>query len=255
MRIVFVLGAMAIASPAMARDGGVYVGVEGGATFPMHTDYDLQSLRVQTVPVGNGLLGQTVTTTNTQYGAGLTNSYDTGYDVDAIAGYDFGHFRVEGEIGYKRADTRNLTASSLLITDLNTAPIKGATSGSFGFPTKTSVVSGMVNGLIDYNVTPEIRIYGGGGVGGARVKTLGGRDDVFAYQGIAGASYAVSSNVEIGLKYRYFQTDRYRLNGTLNLSDAATGATSASQFASTGKFRSNSVLLSLTYNLGDGDGR
>ena len=253
MRRAFVPIILAMASPAAAKDGGVYVAIEGGAAFPLHTDYDVQSTRVQTVPTGSGLLGQTVTTTNTRYGTGLTNSYDTGYDVDGVVGYDFGHFRVEAEVGYKRTDSKNLTASSLLLTDVNTAPIKGVTSAGFALGTETSVVSGMVNALVDFNLTPDIRIYGGGGVGGARVKALGSRDDAVAYQGIAGAAYAVSPSVEIGVKYRYFQTDRVRFNGTANFADAATGATSASQFVSSGKFRSNSVLLSLTYNFGGDD--
>src|SRR3546814_2100133 len=29
--------------------------------------------------------------------------YDTGYDIDAIGGYDFGNFRLEGEVAHKHA--------------------------------------------------------------------------------------------------------------------------------------------------------
>ena len=32
----------------------------------------------------------------------------TGYDVDLIGGYDFGMFRLEGELGYKRAKLKNV---------------------------------------------------------------------------------------------------------------------------------------------------
>ena len=33
----------------------------------------------------------------------LRSITSTGFDVDVIGGYDFGMFRVEGELGYKRA--------------------------------------------------------------------------------------------------------------------------------------------------------
>lgn len=137
MRHYFLLAAVlsAAASPAIAQDGVAYVGVEGGVSFPRSTDYDVSATRVQTVPTGNGLLGQTVTTTNTLYRNGFNADYKTGLDVDAIAGYDFGVVRLEGELGYKRTRVRNLAASSFLLTDANTAPISEVTSGSSYFAT------------------------------------------------------------------------------------------------------------------------
>lgn len=240
----------AVASPAMAQDGAPYVGVEGGVAFPRSTNYNVSAMRVQTVPTGNGLLGQTVTTTNTLYRNGFNADYKTGLDVDAIAGYDFGFIRIEGELGYKRTRARSLTASSFLVTDTNTAPISGVTSGSFASGNRTTVLSGMVDALVDYNLTPTIRLYAGGGAGRARAKSLGDRDDAWAYQLIAGASTALAENLELGVKYRYFQTDQLHFNGTASFADAKTGATSVSQFADSGKFRSNSVLVSLIYSFG-----
>lgn len=252
MRRCILLAAVlsAVASPALAQDSGAYLGIEGGVSFPRSTDYDVSATRVQTVPTGNGLLGQTVTTTNTLYHNGFNADYKTALDVDAIAGYDFGIFRLEGELGYKRTQVRNFAASSFLLTDTNTAPISGVTPGNFTFGNRTSVLSGMVDALVDYNVTPKVRVYAGGGAGRARVETFGDRNNVWAYQLIAGASTSIAENVELGLKYRYFQTDRLHFNGTASFSDAKTGATSVSQFSDSGKFRSNSVLVSLIYNFG-----
>ncbi len=257
MRHHIILAAILSAAtpPVMAEDGAPYVGVEGGVVFPRSTNYDVSAMRVQTVPTGGGLLGQTVTTTNTLYSGGLDADYKKGLDVDAIAGYDFGLFRLEGELGYKRTRVRSLTASSFLVTDTNTAPISGVTSGSFSFGNRTSVLSGMIDALADYNLTPTVRVYGGGGAGRARVKSLGDRDDVWAYQLIAGASTAIADNLELGIKYRYFQTDRLHFDGSASFSDAKTGATSVSQFADSGKFRSNSVLVSLIYSFGASGGR
>ena len=243
---------VAVASSAMAEDGAPYVGVEGGVAFPRSTDYDVSAMRVQTVPTGSGLLGQTVTTTNTLYSNGLATDYKKGLDVDAIAGYDFGFFRLEGELGYKRTRAHSPSVSGILLTDTNTAPISGVTSDSFSFGNRTTVLSGMVDALADYNLTPTVRVYGGGGAGRARVKSLGDRDDVWAYQLIAGASTAIGNNLELGIKYRYFQTDRLHFDGSASFSDSTTGATSVSQFAESGKFRSNSVLVSLIYSFGAG---
>ncbi len=251
MRYYPVLAALAVLpAAAMAQDGAGYVGLEGGVSFAHHTDYDVAATRVQTVPTGSGLLGQTVTTTDTKYGNGLVADQKAGADVDAIAGYDFGMFRLEGELGYKRSRLRGLTASGALLADTNTAPIAGVTSDDFRSGKNTRVLSGMVDALFDYDLTPGVRVYGGGGAGRARVKSLGDRDDVWAFQLIAGASTAITPNIEVGLKYRYFQTQHVHFDGGASFSDAASGTTSVSQFAERGRFRSNSLLLSIAYNFG-----
>jgi len=249
----FLLAASAIvaaASPAMARDGAGYVGIEGGVLFPRDTSYYVTSLRVQSVPTGGGLLGQTVTTSNNGYGSGFATDYKQGVDIDAIAGYDFGFFRLEGEVGYKRTRARNFTVSNALLAAINTAPISGVTSSRFAFGDRTRVMSAMLNGLVDFNIAPGARIYGGGGAGRARVKALGQRDSAWAYQLIAGASTAISPNVDLGLKYRYFQTSRLHFANSAFFTDPVTGATSTSTFAETGKFRSHSLLASLIFNFG-----
>ena len=242
--------AMAMGSPAAARDGAGYVGLEGGILFPRVTKYRVNDLRVQSVPTGGGLLGQTVTTTNNSYGSGFVADYKKGVDVDAIAGYDLGMFRLEGELGYKRTRDKSFSASPTLLAATNTPPFSGLTSSSFAFGDRTRVMSAMLNGLIDVDVAPGFRLYGGGGAGRARVKTLGQRDTAWAYQFIAGASTAISPNIDLGLKYRYFQTSRLRFSNGAVFTNAATGATSTSTFVETGKFRSHSLLASLIFKFG-----
>ena len=253
LRLSF-LAVLAVAAvgeaPAEARDGAPYVGIEGGILFPRNTNYSVTSTRIQSVPTGGGLLGQTVTTSNVNYGSGFATDYKRGVDIDAIVGYDLGFFRLEGEVGYKRTRAKNFTASPTLLTAINTAPISGVTSNSFGFADQTRVMSVMLNGLFDYDIAPGFRIYGGGGAGRARVKAFGQRDNVWAYQLIAGASTAISTNVDLGLKYRYFQTGRLHYANGAFFSDPVTGATSTSTFTETGKFRSHSLLASLIFNFG-----
>ena len=253
MRLFYLTAAAALtqlASSALARDGAVYVGIQGGILFPRNTNYLVTSTRVQSVPTGGGLLGQTVTTSNDVYGSGFVSDYRKGVDIDAIAGYDFGFVRVEGELGYKRTRNRSFAASPTLLAAINTAPIGGVTSNSFQFGDRTRVMSAMLNGLLDYDIAPGVRIYGGGGAGRARVKAFSQRDNVWAYQLIAGVSTAISPNVDLGLKYRYFQTARRHFSNGAVFTDAATGATSTSTFAETGRFRSHSLLASLIFNFG-----
>lgn len=237
----------AAASPAAAATGGFYLGVEGGASFAQSTHYDVTANRVQTVPTGSGLAGQTVTTTNTRYGNGFVARQKAGADVDAIAGYDFGIFRVEAEVAYKRSRRSSLVAGSQLLIDINTAPISGVTAAVFDGSGHTTVLSGMANALVQYQVMPGVRVYGGGGGGRARINSLGNQATVWAFQGIAGASTPIASNLEIGLKYRYFQTNHYDFATGARFANVATGATSVSQYSSRGRFRSNSLLVSLVY--------
>ena len=97
------VAAAAIASPAVARDGSGYVGLEGGVLFPQKQDID----------------GAVDFTTNTLTRVDLASSnvasakLKTGYDVDIIGGYDFGIFRLEGELGYKHSKHQRASISTI----------------------------------------------------------------------------------------------------------------------------------------------
>jgi opacity protein-like surface antigen len=246
-RLVAATALAVFASPGMAQDGGAYVGVEGGLLFPRDLKHEVNSTRVQTVPTGQGLLGQTVTTTTATFGSGFVADYKRGSDLDVIAGYDFGLFRLEGELGYKRARLNELTASETLLAGINTAPIGGVTSENFAFGDRTTIRSGMINGLVDLGMGSGIKIYGGGGFGRARVEAFSDRDKSHAWQIIGGVATALSPNIDLGLKYRYFQTGSLRFDTAASFTGPG-GATSESTFSNRAKFRSHSLLASLMYN-------
>src|SRR4030095_7056976 len=96
--------AVAIATPASARDGAGYIGIEGGVLFPKDTDADINATFIQgdqtpaagtpaTLP-GSGVVGAAPVVPGAVVGdVGVDTK--TGYDIDAIAGYDFGMFRLE----------------------------------------------------------------------------------------------------------------------------------------------------------------
>src|SRR5690348_11650260 len=84
--IAVALATTVMATPALARDHSFYVGVEGGGML------------VEDQPVS---VFDPTRTTNTL--GEFSINYGVGYDVDLIAGYDFGMVRLEGELGYKHA--------------------------------------------------------------------------------------------------------------------------------------------------------
>src|SRR5690349_15630444 len=111
-----VAAAAIAATPAAAHDGSAYVGVDAGLMFVQSTDANYQ-----------GVTGLT--------DGDIRIKHKTGFDLDANAGYDFGMFRVEGELGYKHASIKNTTPD---------IPFFGTFFGDGG---KGRTVSAMVNGL------------------------------------------------------------------------------------------------------------
>jgi opacity protein-like surface antigen len=154
---------LVIATPAAARDGSGYVGIEGGVTKPLSQDL-FGAINFTDTTVGNF--------SRTDIGR---LKYKWGYDVDLIGGYDFGMFRLEGELGYKRAKNKSLTVNSTFVNALNTgAGTTFTTTTDFGLPGHTSVYSAMVNGLLDFGGNGGIGAYVGAGAGYASVHQFGG---------------------------------------------------------------------------------
>ena len=155
----------AIASPAAARDGSGYVGVEAGALWPQDTLLDVSPDFV------------VITGTDTYDNAAQVD-YKTGWDADIIGGYDFGMFRVEGELGYKRASVDDIDLSN---------PFLDAVNGEFGivppllnedidFDGHVSVLSGMINAMFDFE-DGRWGGFAGGGIGLASVTAFDGHFD------------------------------------------------------------------------------
>ncbi|GAA4012520.1 hypothetical protein GCM10022280_08020 [Sphingomonas swuensis] len=288
--------AIVVASPAAAQTGG-YFGIEGGVLFPKKQNDNVTTVFTQTVqtPAAGtavtapnvgvvGTLPTTLTTVPTAINGNTRTKFKRGYDVDAVAGYDFGGFRLEGELGYKRSRIKSFEADSAfttgVATGLNPTGTTGTTfvfpvdnSDAFDLSNRVSVLSGMVNALLDLGGNGGPGFYAGGGIGRARVKMFGDRDNAWAYQGIAGVRFPVSDNVDIGLKYRYFRTGRLDFDpGSVAFSStrtavvpnvavpggpAAVGSTNVN-FTRTAtasgdfdnRFSSHSLLLSLAFNFG-----
>src|SRR4051794_30209992 len=72
----------ATATPALARDGAAYVGLDAGLLRPnkLNLEYSSSSATIDDA---------------------VRLHHRWGYDADLVFGYDFGMFRAEGEVGYK----------------------------------------------------------------------------------------------------------------------------------------------------------
>ena len=219
--------AAAIATPVFAATDGPYVGLEGGVTIPKSTDYN--------VTVTHG-------TTTTTYTDGYHVRHKTGYDVDLLAGYKLGLFRLEAEGGYQRAKVKSVGVSSTLLTDASTAAGAAVTAANLGIGNHIGVTKLIANALVDGDFGGGFGGYVGGGAGRAWARFSGAKDNAWAYQGIAGLRYALSPNIDAGVKYEYFRT------GKLNFGDAF--AANGTNFTTNarGRFTSNNVLASLVYN-------
>ncbi len=223
--------AAAIASPAYAQDSGPYVGIEGGVLFPKNTNVAAD------VSFTDPLL---VDVTNQN---AFEVDYKRGLDLDVIAGYDLGAFRLEAELGYKRAKFDDLQLDPAFVDAYQDATGDVITGTDLDLNGRAKVTSIMGNALVDLGVG-GFRVYGGAGAGRARVKAFGDRDDAWAYQLIAGVGVPVTPNVELGAKYRYFRTGKLDFQDNFNTTDADV------LFRNDSRFSSHSLLASLIFKFG-----
>ncbi|HVH49204.1 MAG TPA: outer membrane beta-barrel protein, partial [Sphingomicrobium sp.] len=211
------------ATPALARDGSGYAGIEGGLVLDADADFDFDADFDGDVFENDDV---------------FDIDFKSGLDADAIIGYDFGMFRVEGELGYKKVKADDVEIDDDFADFVGIDPA----DTEFDIDGKAKVWSGMVNGLVDFGNEDGLSFYAGGGVGRAKVKMLGDKDSAWAWQLIAGARYAVSSNIDLGVKYRYFQTGKMEFEDSFDTGDGIVN------FANEGKLRSHSLLASLIFN-------
>src|ERR1700759_302348 len=98
-----------VSSPAVAKDGSIYIGADLGAAWPKSQNVD-------------GAIDFTDTRLTDIAGENIGRlKYKAGIDVDMIGGYDFGMFRLEGEIGYKHGKVKTPDFASAFVTAINNA--------------------------------------------------------------------------------------------------------------------------------------
>lgn len=140
-------------------------------------------------------------------GVNATASFDHGYAILGVVGYDYGKYsfgglRSELELGYRSNGADSISGS-------NTTVGVGGLSGD------VKAYSAMINGLYDLPVNFPVRPYLGAGIGIAHIDVdkvardsgfINDSDTQFAYQGIAGLGWDVDPKWRVNLDYRYFST-------------------------------------------------
>jgi outer membrane protein OmpA-like peptidoglycan-associated protein/opacity protein-like surface antigen len=221
LAISLALASTALASPALARDNQWYVGVDGGAMI------------VEDLALDIGALDDAATV-----------DINKGFDVGGVVGYDFGGFRLESEVSYRKADVAGVSSQTPQITSGSSTSLVSA--GTYFLDGDSNALSFMVNGLLDFGNDDGLQGFIGGGVGVARVDVqaelavpsfLDDSDTGFAWQALAGVRAPLSDNWDVGLKYRFFNVDKVGLVDRLGR-------------AVDTRFRSHSLMASLVYNFG-----
>jgi outer membrane protein OmpA-like peptidoglycan-associated protein/opacity protein-like surface antigen len=233
LAIVVALSSTVLATPALARNGAWYVGGDFGATIVEDIDFDFGLS--PTIPSSSG--------------SQIALNHEYGYDAALFVGYDLGAFRLEAEVSYKRARVDDIETS---IGFPGASAIPGNAITPDLFPAgggRTSALSFMINGLLDFGDDDGVTGFVGGGVGIARVDynnvrafsnaaaAIDDSDSRFAWQVVAGLRQAISDNVDITVRYRFFNVDNVR---TVDFRG----------FESESRFRSHSLLGGITFNFG-----
>jgi opacity protein-like surface antigen len=198
---------------------GFYFGPEGGWTGLQGTKSSITGT--------NPVTGQSVTFP-------INQSFDSGWNVGARAGYQWGPWRFEGEYSH-RENGGHLTGPGARLNgsiDTNSFMANGIYDFSLGWPVTPHIGMGIgvaeVNGSVS---TPNF---------GTFSKSS---DTLFAYQAIAGIRYMFTPSLAFDLDYRYrgssdatWRTTAFTLNGVTFPSKTYSGSTN-----------SNNVVASLTW--------
>ncbi|MFH2219221.1 MAG: outer membrane protein [Pseudomonadota bacterium] len=166
-------------SAVYASEPGPYLSVQGGVTF-------LDDITFSGPGTG---------------GVDVNVESNTGFGILGAVGYDFGMYRLEGELGYRKNDYDTMTNPT----------------GSAAAEGDQTVWSFMVNGIVDIENDTPFTPYFLLGLGWAsldvnEIKAAGDPtasnydDSTFAYQFGVGVGYAVTESVTLDLSYRYFAT-------------------------------------------------
>ncbi len=176
--LMMIVALVSMAASAQAGQGW-YISGQGGASF----------LQDAAIDDPTGIL----------VALGTEVSFETGFNLAAAGGYDWGAWRAEAEIGYAEND---IDEFSILGVGLDGG-------GDF------SALSFMANAFYDIDLAPWT-IYVGGGAGIANVSIndaeilgipLADDDDtVFAYQLGAGVEFAFNPSASLVFGYRFFST-------------------------------------------------
>ena len=161
-----------------------------------------------TGPYGTILVGLNILSDSEINGFTNTTDYGPLIGLGGAFGYDFGNFRVDGEIAFR-------------INEINSVGGTPLVGGSY-----TAAFSYMVNGYFDLPTDGPWKPYIGGGIGFAtvaidwnrpgffplsQVPVAGGSDSGVAYQFSGGIGYEINPKSTVSFGYRYFAVEELQM--------------------------------------------
>ena len=185
-KIALTAAALAVmAVPASSMAGGDSLYLKGNVGIGMAMDTDI---------------------TNMPDAAGSAKmTYDSGFLGTLAVGYDFANpFRVEAEYLWQKNDLNQLSYNNRF-GNFNQGDLK---TQAF-----------MANGYYDVDTGSPWSPYVGAGLGWAKLDlstpalTFADNDNVFAYQLMAGVSYAITDQWSVDAQYRFFGTADATISG------------------------------------------
>jgi OOP family OmpA-OmpF porin len=184
--LLLLIAVTSLCLTGIAHAGNLYVSGFGGVTL----------LEESTIKQG-GLAGDA--------------DFDTGFNAGGAIGYDWGKFRSEFEISYRK-------------NDLDTVSALGVTLDATG---DVSSISYLANVYFDFENASSFTPYIGGGIGAATVSLndvgylgITAADDdttVFAYKFAVGTAWKASKMIDLTLDYNLFGTQDPELTDTAGI--------------------------------------
>jgi OOP family OmpA-OmpF porin len=191
-RAKLLAGAALLAIPAYADAGplrGTYASVEAGGSWVRNENFSLEQVTTSSP------------SSTIDYQA-FINTFDTGWAIFGTVGYAFeSGIRTELELGYR----------------MNNA-IQDGTGSTIHTDGELREFTIMANALYDIDLTDDLSLSVGAGVGVDRARftipcaCLDEDSWSLAYQGIAGLNYALGSQTQLFVNYRYLHVEAPEYN-------------------------------------------
>lgn len=203
---------------SQARNEGWYIGLEAGANWIDETQFVYEGDDPTEFGLNPLFFSDTI-------------DFDTGWAALGTVGYAFdSNWRIEGEIGFRQND------ADIFFQGKN---------DDFTNRGDLTEYSAMVNVLYDIPVAEKLHVNVGLGAGADFTQFDDGRgfkdnDVTFAYQAIAGLTYAITGRLDLTLTYRYLH---------VNEPDYADTVTGFSNAYSLDNLEKHTVTVGLRYDL------